>query len=172
MGSLDEESTKFIVGEVVAALNAIHTAGFVYGDLKPENIVLTSTGHAKLTDFGAVRAYSAEATAQLVTARHTLRNMRNGDWKPGEKGPVDTGGDDDVSMEPAEGTADGAEVEAEVEVDEMLEGTAVYLAPEVVKGRGTSPAADCWALGCLVYQCIAGRPPVWAETEAEVSGVN
>ncbi len=55
MGSLDDASTRFLIGEVVAALGSIHDAGFVYGDLKPENIVLTTTGHAKLTDFGAVR---------------------------------------------------------------------------------------------------------------------
>ncbi len=55
MGSLDEASTRFLIGEVVAALSSIHDAGFVYGDLKPENIVLTTSGHAKLADFGAVR---------------------------------------------------------------------------------------------------------------------
>lgn len=55
MGSLDEACTRFVMGEVIAALHSIHKQGFVYGDLKPENIVLTSSGHAKLTDFGAVR---------------------------------------------------------------------------------------------------------------------
>jgi serine/threonine protein kinase len=55
MGSLDEASTRFLIGEIVSALESIHNAGFVYGDLKPENIVLTTSGHAKLTDFGAVR---------------------------------------------------------------------------------------------------------------------
>lgn len=54
-GSLDLESTRFIVGEVVSALASVHQAGFVFGDLKPENILVTATGHAKITDFGAVR---------------------------------------------------------------------------------------------------------------------
>ena len=40
-GSLDHESTRFVIGEVVAALSSIHELGFVYGDLKTENTVIT-----------------------------------------------------------------------------------------------------------------------------------
>jgi len=36
-GSLDLESTRFLIGEVVAALASIHDLGFIYGDLKPES---------------------------------------------------------------------------------------------------------------------------------------
>ena len=39
-GSLNEESTRFVVGELVAALYSIHELGFVYVDLKPENVLL------------------------------------------------------------------------------------------------------------------------------------
>jgi len=56
-GSLDHESTRFVIGEVVAALNSVHDVGFVYSDLKPENILITESGHAELTDFGACRPH-------------------------------------------------------------------------------------------------------------------
>jgi serine/threonine protein kinase len=38
-------------------------------------------------------------------------------------------------------------------------GTLDYLAPEVIKGAPAGPPADIYALGCVVYECIAGRPP-------------
>jgi serine/threonine-protein kinase len=38
-------------------------------------------------------------------------------------------------------------------------GTLDYLAPELVKGEPASPATDIYALGCTVYECIAGQPP-------------
>jgi serine/threonine protein kinase len=38
-------------------------------------------------------------------------------------------------------------------------GTLDYLAPELVKGEPASPATDIYALGCTIYECVAGQPP-------------
>jgi serine/threonine protein kinase len=38
-------------------------------------------------------------------------------------------------------------------------GTLDYLSPEVIKGDTAGPPADIYALGCVTYECIAGRPP-------------
>jgi serine/threonine protein kinase len=38
-------------------------------------------------------------------------------------------------------------------------GTVDYLAPELIKGGRATPASDIYALGCTVYECIAGAPP-------------
>ncbi len=40
-------------------------------------------------------------------------------------------------------------------------GTPAYMSPEQVKGQGTvDHRADLWALGCMAYECLLGRP-VW-----------
>ena len=49
------------MGEAVAALSYVHGEGFVFGDVKPENLVITANGHVKLADFGACRPVSARA---------------------------------------------------------------------------------------------------------------
>src|SRR3954464_544706 len=38
-------------------------------------------------------------------------------------------------------------------------GSAEYMAPEQVRGADTGPAADIYALGCVVFACLAGAPP-------------
>ena len=38
-------------------------------------------------------------------------------------------------------------------------GTPEYLAPEVFLGRGYTSAVDCWALGVLAWELVAGAPP-------------
>ena len=38
-------------------------------------------------------------------------------------------------------------------------GTLDYLAPELVRGGDATPASDIYALGCVAFECVAGRPP-------------
>lgn len=38
-------------------------------------------------------------------------------------------------------------------------GTLDYLAPELIEGAAATPASDVYALACVVFECIAGRPP-------------
>eukprot|EP00040_Diaphanoeca_grandis_P028152 m.161737 g.161737 ORF g.161737 m.161737 type:complete len:1005 (-) comp31252_c0_seq2:28-3042(-) len=161
-GSLDEASTRFVIGEVVAALTSVHAKGFVFADLKPENVVLTKNGHAKLTDFGGARPLTADAKSFVTTGKAAVRELRDGDhaWRSerdsGKVKYIDTDtalGDDEAPMKTG----------TDAEEDTRVEGTAVYMPPEVAKGAKPTLAADAWALGCLLYQCLTGRPPIWEE---------
>ncbi|TWU48751.1 Serine/threonine-protein kinase PknH [Rubripirellula tenax] len=46
-----------IVREILAALAALHREGIVHGDVKPSNIMLKRSGHAKLIDMGSAIDY-------------------------------------------------------------------------------------------------------------------
>ena len=43
--------------------------------------------------------------------------------------------------------------------DGQVLGTVHYLAPELIEGRGATCESDVYALGCVLYECIAGEPP-------------
>ena len=160
--------------------------GFAFGDLKPENILLTASGHAKLTDFGAARPLPghAAAIAALASAGNVILELRDGDWRAkrqataapaGTEGAHGGGGGGAAEGEPPEEAAEPMEQEeqmeqgGEEEEDTRLEGTALYLSPELVRGGRPTVASDCWALGCTLYQALCGKPPLWADSDAEVS---
>ena len=47
-------------------------------------------------------------------------------------------------------------------------GTLDYIAPEMLRGAEPGPGADLYALGCVVYECLAGTPPFGGRSMFEV----
>ena len=65
------------------------------------------------------------------------------------------------------GLARGAD-STRLTADGQLLGTPHYLAPELIEGREATRESDVYALGCVLYECLAGEPPFAGRGVAEI----
>jgi uncharacterized membrane protein YsdA (DUF1294 family) len=102
-----------IAGQVAAVLAVAHERGTVHRDIKPQNVMLTSDGTAKVLDFGVAGIGSQRLTSTGVAV-----------------------------------------------------GTPGYIAPEQLNDLPATPQTDLYALGCLLYEMLAGEPVFTAASTA------
>ncbi|XP_051732133.1 rho-associated protein kinase 2-like isoform X1 [Ctenopharyngodon idella] len=65
---IPEEWARFYTAEVVLALDAIHSLGFIHRDIKPDNMLLDRNGHLKLADFGTCMKMDSSGMVRCDTA--------------------------------------------------------------------------------------------------------
>lgn len=63
---LELTEAQEIAAQFLAGLNAIHAAGFIHGDFKPENVMITRSGRVVVMDFGLTRS-AMDASASSIT---------------------------------------------------------------------------------------------------------
>lgn len=136
VGSFDIECTKFYSAEILRGLEYLHGLGIIHRDLKPENILLDEKMHVLITDFGSAKILKDPET--------TLTHNTTSDEQQQQQ----------QQQQPYRRERRGSFV-----------GTAQYVSPELLTDKTASRASDLWALGCIVYQMVAGLPPFRSRSE-------
>ncbi|GBG33108.1 Protein kinase, putative [Hondaea fermentalgiana] len=140
------KETKFYITETVAAVQHLHTMGFIHRDLKPDNLLITESGHVKLTDFGTVKDERGLQASQPTSQQQQQQQQQQSQQQKQQQDQQHPG------KAPSRGAAAGTR-------RGTFCGTAEYVSPEVLSDQDPSVAADLWALGCMIFQMLIGRPP-------------
>jgi serine/threonine protein kinase len=142
-GILTETETRFIIAETCLAIGAVHLTNFIHRDIKPDNLLLTSTGHIRLTDFGLstkLDRYS-DPLIQLIDELTDCQQQRD--------------------------TPDGLTLAREKKRRDQVcstVGTPDYIAPEVLLKQPYTQSVDFWSVGAIMYEMLFGSPPFLADT--------
>jgi eukaryotic-like serine/threonine-protein kinase len=116
--------------DVCLAVEFAHSRGIIHRDLKPANVMLGDFGEVYVLDWGVARtiADGDDRAASVATPR-----------------PAGSSSSLDLALD----TGD-------TRVGTVL-GTPPYMAPEQLAGDRVGPAADIYALGCILYELAAGE---------------
>jgi serine/threonine protein kinase len=80
-GAMEPAPGRVICAEVALALSHLHSRGYMYRDLKSENVLVCCDGHIKLTDFGLAKKMDVKRQERTTMApngstRRTMRHSR------------------------------------------------------------------------------------------------
>ena len=135
---------RFFCGEIALALHSVHELGFVHSDLKPDNVLISLSGHIKLTDFGIASQYGKgdkEFTDLLASAQGLMLD----------------------SSQPILSTAG---VKKHRQRNSII-GSIDYTAPEVLRGGQRTFKSDWWSFGIILYEMIYGFTPFASNSKNE-----
>ncbi|XP_051920696.1 serine/threonine-protein kinase ULK4 isoform X2 [Hippocampus zosterae] len=68
-------------------------------------------------------------------------------------------------------SCEDAEENYQHDIKKRFQGSAHYMAPEVLQGSETTLTSDLWALGCILYYMYTGKPPFFSTNHDELTGM-
>jgi len=149
---LTEDMSRYYLAQTVLALEAIHAAGYIHRDIKPDNLLLDANGRMKLSDFGLCKPVDVQSLPEF-----TAVSSAKEEEALKQNIPIVTSGDQRQKEQLEPWKANRRKLAF------STVGTPDYIAPEILMKKGYGMECDWWSLGAIALEMMVGFPPFYSD---------
>ena len=173
---LEEDVAKWYIAEMILCIEEAHALNWIHRDVKPDNFLISASGHLKISDFGlAFDGHWAHDQSYFHTHRYSLMDKLGlhiqGDsidredeesyaaaakiadvlmaGKEQRQSPYDEIQED---VPHGEGILNWRNRTGMRQLAQSVVGTSQYMAPEVIRGDLYDGRCDWWSLGIILFE--------------------
>lgn len=170
---LKEKKAKWYIAEMILCVEEAHKLRWIHRDVKPDNFLISSSGHLKISDFGLAfdghwahdQSYFNNHRVSLmeklgivvdgdsidrkegasIIAGMSLANVLTGRKERHEKAQLDGPTENETILQ-------WRDRNCKRKLARSVVGTSQYMAPEVIRGELYDGRCDWWSIGIILYE--------------------
>lgn len=170
---LNEKKARWYIAEMILCVEEAHKLRWIHRDVKPDNFLISASGHLKISDFGlAFDGHWAHDQSYFNNHRHSLMEklgiVVHGDSIDRKEGSSIAAG---MALAKAltgrkehhekpqfdgpndnEGILQWRDRIGKRKLARSIVGTSQYMAPEVIRGDFYDGRCDWWSIGIILYE--------------------